>query len=144
MNRSSEARVIPIWTLVLTGCVVVGVLSAAMTRATLLWGLPVLAAGAVVALSAARAQSDSLHADGPYAVVRHPLYLGLLLMLAGAVVALGSLWGAAMLLPAVLVTVWRARAEENDLLRHYGDRYRHYQERVPFFLPRLGRKGGSR
>ena len=74
---------------------------------------------------------------GPYAPVRHPMYVGALIMTAGIPPALGSWWG---LLPAGLlvpVLVWRLTREEAFLaasLAGYGD----YRNRVRYRLvPRV-------
>ncbi|MBV9120322.1 MAG: isoprenylcysteine carboxylmethyltransferase family protein [Chloroflexi bacterium] len=53
--------------------------------------------------------------DGPYAIVRHPMYSGAVLLFAGTPTALGSWWGlaAAAVLGATLV--WRLLEEERVL-----------------------------
>jgi protein-S-isoprenylcysteine O-methyltransferase Ste14 len=54
---------------------------------------------------------------GPYAIVRHPMYLGLLLMILSTPLALGSYWA---ILPALLcipMNVFRIKGEEEVLLR---------------------------
>jgi protein-S-isoprenylcysteine O-methyltransferase Ste14 len=55
--------------------------------------------------------------SGPYAVVRHPMYLGVLLILLWTPVALGSYWAlpAFLLFPVGLAL--RIRDEESVLLR---------------------------
>ena len=55
---------------------------------------------------------------GPYAVVRHPMYLGIILMILFTPLALGSFWA---LLPALLcipLNVFRIRGEEEVLLKN--------------------------
>jgi protein-S-isoprenylcysteine O-methyltransferase Ste14 len=72
-----------------------------------------------------------------YAHVRHPLYLGWAL----------AFWAtptmtAGHLLFAVSMTVYMALAavvEERDLVAHFGQQYRQYQQRVGMFVPRWGR-----
>lgn len=73
-----------------------------------------------------------------YAHVRHPLYIGWAL----------AFWAtptmsAGHLLFAGVLTVYMGLAtlvEERDLIAHFGHQYEHYRQRVPRFLPRLGRK----
>jgi protein-S-isoprenylcysteine O-methyltransferase Ste14 len=55
---------------------------------------------------------------GPYAFMRHPMYLGALIMLSGVPLALGSYWGLLALLPMTLVIVWRLTEEEKYLARN--------------------------
>jgi len=52
---------------------------------------------------------------GPYAVVRHPMYLGALVFLVGTLLALGSLWTLLMTPVFLLVFVIRIRDEEKVL-----------------------------
>lgn len=78
---------------------------------------------------------------GLYKLVRHPLNLGFLL----AFWAIPTMtWGHALLALAftghILVSI---PLEERDLVRHFGDRYRRYRERVPSLLPWPGGAGGG-
>jgi protein-S-isoprenylcysteine O-methyltransferase Ste14 len=68
-------------------------------------------------------------ATGPYALVRHPMYVGALVMLVGVPLALGSLWGLIALLPMVLVLVARLLDEEKFLARNLAG-YCEYQSKV--------------
>lgn len=77
-----------------------------------------------------------LATDGPFAVVRHPLYFGALVYHVGATLALGDLLLALSTLVFVLpLLAYRAVAEERVLARAFGDEYRRYRERVPALLP---------
>ena len=68
--------------------------------------------------------------SGPYAVVRHPMYLGALGLFIGIPLALGS-WLTICLLPAVFATlIWRMVAEERILRRELPG-YVDYTYRVP-------------
>src|SRR5438876_3961879 len=76
-------------------------------------------------------QSDHcLKTDGFYRFVRHPSYLGALLAMAGwALVfrsSVGLLLTAAMFVPIIA----RIRAEEDFLVREFGEQYRAYQQRT--------------
>jgi protein-S-isoprenylcysteine O-methyltransferase Ste14 len=68
---------------------------------------------------------------GPYAVVRHPLYLGALLMCAGIPLSLGSLWallpGAAGAVTLVVRTVLEDKTLQKELegYQDYAHRVRH-------------------
>ncbi|WP_088225065.1 isoprenylcysteine carboxylmethyltransferase family protein [Desulfosporosinus sp. FKB] len=54
---------------------------------------------------------------GPYAVVRHPMYLGMLIMTLFTPLALGSYWAIIPFLLIIPWTVWRIKIEEETLLR---------------------------
>jgi protein-S-isoprenylcysteine O-methyltransferase Ste14 len=82
----------------------------------------------------ASAASSELVTNGPYALVRHPLYGGLLLAMLGSALAQSVLW----ILPLLLY--WRgfvssAQREEQLLIEQYSDQYRDYMRRTKMFVP---------
>jgi len=84
-------------------------------------------------------EGHTLKTDGPYAVVRHPMYLGIVLFHIGASLALQSpLLLAATALFVVPFTAIRIVAEEKVLRHAFGERYVRYAERVPALLPAIG------
>jgi protein-S-isoprenylcysteine O-methyltransferase Ste14 len=66
---------------------------------------------------------------GPYALVRHPMYVGALVMLVGVPLALGSLWGLLAIVPMTLVIVARLLDEEKFLAKNLAG-YSDYQGKV--------------
>jgi protein-S-isoprenylcysteine O-methyltransferase Ste14 len=70
---------------------------------------------------------------GPYALVRHPMYIGALVMLFGVPLALGSWWGLLTIALMVLVIVWRLLDEEDFLAERLAG-YSEYQNRVRYRL----------
>ena len=68
-------------------------------------------------------------ATGPYALVRHPMYIGALVMLVGVPLALGSLWGLIAIVPMVAVLVARLLDEEKFLAKNLAG-YEEYQVKV--------------
>jgi methanethiol S-methyltransferase len=73
-----------------------------------------------------------------YRLVRHPLMIGFLLAFwATPDMTAGRLLFATLGTAYILVGV---RFEERDLRRHLGEAYVHYEEQVPRFVPRLGRR----
>jgi protein-S-isoprenylcysteine O-methyltransferase Ste14 len=66
---------------------------------------------------------------GPYALVRHPMYIGALVMLVGVPLALGSLWGLVAIIPMTLVLIARLLDEEKFLTRNLAG-YSEYQSKV--------------
>ncbi|KPK00991.1 MAG: hypothetical protein AMS20_14440 [Gemmatimonas sp. SG8_28] len=74
-------------------------------------------------------EGQSVITTGPYAMVRHPMYLAVFVMLCASPVALGSYWA---LLPAAvtpLILILRIRDEEAMLLAALPE-YRSYVERT--------------
>lgn len=79
----------------------------------------------------------SLVADGPYSVMRHPLYAFTVLGLLGLGAQTGSILvaiGLAAFVGWPLMAV--ARHEEETLLATFGEAWRAYAARTPAFLPR--------
>ncbi len=70
---------------------------------------------------------------GPYALVRHPMYLGWSVAFSGVPLALGSWWGLLALFPIVPVIIWRLLDEETFLVRNLPG-YAEYQDRVRYRL----------
>lgn len=62
-------------------------------------------------------QEQQVITTGPYAVVRHPMYLGLLLMLLFSPLALGSYWAIIPSLLCIPSLVLRIKSEEEVLLQ---------------------------
>ena len=81
---------------------------------------------------------------GPYALVRHPLYVGGLFIGLGLTLAGGHwIWPTTFLLFYVRMYSGTIGCEEEQLERLFGDDFRVYRARVPRVLPRLlfGRSG---
>ncbi|HSQ94333.1 MAG TPA: isoprenylcysteine carboxylmethyltransferase family protein [Methanoregula sp.] len=72
-------------------------------------------------------------ATGPYAMVRHPMYLGASIMWLATPVALGSLWALPFFFLIPVILVWRILNEEEVLLRELPG-YREYVQTVRYRL----------
>jgi protein-S-isoprenylcysteine O-methyltransferase Ste14 len=70
---------------------------------------------------------------GPYAIVRHPMYLGAALLLLATPFALGSLWAIIWAIIAVGALVWRLLEEERYLSQHLAG-YDDYRRATPYRL----------
>jgi len=83
-----------------------------------------------------------LATQGPYALVRHPLYLGSFLAGTGLALAAGRWW----ITPLFMVLfVWLYRdtvaAEDEALRTRFGEPYERYRAAVPAVLPRVPTTG---
>lgn len=83
-------------------------------------------------------KNKELIVDGPYSVVRNPLYVFSFFGAAGAGAQSGSaIIAMATLLAAVVVFALVVRREEATLLRLMGEPYAAYMRRTPRFIPNL-------
>jgi len=127
-TRAAWLLVVPFFLLATPtwGGLVVGGLIAALGLAVRAW-----AAGTI-------RKDESLTTSGPYAVVRHPLYLGSFLI--GIGLALGGghwAWPAAVVVFFAIVYPPTVREEAERLTELFGHAYVRYAARVPALLPRL-------
>ena len=81
---------------------------------------------------------------GPYAFIRHPMYLGYWLLLLGVTLIFRT-WTPFVFLMICLPLSRRAQREEKALAEKFADEWRAYVARVPRFVPRalLGAKRGG-
>jgi protein-S-isoprenylcysteine O-methyltransferase Ste14 len=78
-------------------------------------------------------EGQQVISTGPYAIVRHPMYVGVLIMVVGTPLALGSWWGLLVVAVTVPVLIWRILDEE-ALLRRELPGYTDYTRQVRFRL----------
>ena len=101
--------------------------------ASLIFGTPVFR---IVPLTGPD-QREPLRTDRLYSIVRHPLMLCDIFWPLGLSLIFGSVIGI-LLTPVWMLIIWVLTfAEEEALVREYGDAYREYQSRVPRLFPRL-------
>jgi len=77
--------------------------------------------------------------EGPYAIIRHPLYVSYIFILAGISLILLTCW---LLIPTLLMIIGiypTAKAEEETLIEQFGEEYLEYKENVGMFFPRIKR-----
>lgn len=78
-------------------------------------------------------QGQQVISTGPYALVRHPMYLGMILLMISTPLALGSYWAFIPALALIPLLVVRAKNEE-DLLVNELPGYREYMQKTRYRL----------
>ena len=139
---ASRWRHVPVWPLAILVAVLLFdfvVADRGVVRPRHLWGLAILVPAlslwtlARVALGPAftgRAEARALVTSGPYARVRHPIYIAGELISAGTMIFIGQFWLLLLGVVAIPVQIWRARREERVLEAAFGDTYRAYRRRT--------------
>lgn len=79
-------------------------------------------------------EGHELVTDGPYAIVRHPIYLGMITILSGGALVVNSLLVLGLALGAAMLLFFHTALEEAMFEAHFGESYREYQRRVPRLL----------
>ena len=122
------------------GVVLTGVLMVALGQGVRIW-----AVRHIGTISRTRANRyGPLIADGPYALVRNPLYIGNLFIWVGFVVWSGLLWMVPVALAIFLLEYGAITGFEASLLgEKYPEDYPRYVAAVPAWLPRLANFGDA-
>jgi protein-S-isoprenylcysteine O-methyltransferase Ste14 len=125
-----------------TLALIVGTLVYFPGLALLLWGRLALGKMYFVSTSfGAQLYADhQLVRHGPYALVRHPMYVGLITAALGGLLIYQTWTTAAFAVCAPFVLL-RARREEQALAAEFGEQWQAYCRRVPAFFPHPKRKG---
>ena len=85
-----------------------------------------------------------LAVNGPYRMVRNPMYLSRFFLVFGALMFTGNAWpAAAFVVLYYFYMVNRVKREEVKLEQAFGDRYREYCRQVRAFLPLRVYSGGK-
>ena len=83
-------------------------------------------------------QGHELITQGPYALVRNPIYLGMFGLMVATGLAFSTWWAlVATILVFLVGNRVRVRAEEKLLREAFGAQFDDYARRVPAFFPRL-------
>jgi protein-S-isoprenylcysteine O-methyltransferase Ste14 len=75
--------------------------------------------------------------NGPYALVRHPIYSGFLLAMLGTALVHGELYGLLAFPLAALGWTLKLRMEESFMVQQFGSAYLDYKRRVKALVPFL-------
>ena len=84
--------------------------------------------------------NHSIILNGPYALIRHPLYLAYFVLFVGAfLISENWMIGAAGLAIIGMLMTFRRVREERFLIERFGDAYREYKAKTGAFIPRAGK-----
>lgn len=104
----------------------------------------ILTLGRQWAFAARLVEGHELVTDGPYRIVRNPIYTGLFGLAMATGIVLSEPWTIAVGAPLFLAgTTIRVRAEERLLRERFGPRYDEFARRVPALMPRIGARPGA-
>lgn len=124
--------------------ILVFALTARPTPLSVAIGLPIAIVGMLIRLYASGfvMKNKELATQGPYAVVRHPLYTGNIVLLVGFAVAGATWWG----LPLLALFFWfyyptAIEYEDRKLGSIFGDAWTRWAARTPALVPKLGNAG---
>lgn len=101
-------------------------------------GCAVVLAGVAIRAWAAGTihKAKKVSREGPYALVRHPLYLGSLLIALGFCLVIGDpINFAVVLILALAIYGPKVRAEEKEMGEKFGTEYDDYRREVPAVIP---------
>lgn len=109
-----------------------------------IFGIALILLGQIFRVSARGYKSEhfptggALIQDGPYSLVRNPMYLGILLIGLGIVLVLFKWWVVCIFLLIFIIRyVSLIFKEEKKLLATFSKDYRDYRSRVPLILPSM-------
>jgi len=80
-------------------------------------------------------ERHELRTDGPYGILRHPIYAGILGMLLGSAMLDGFGHWTLALIGGGLLVLLRVRSEERLMTEVFRDEYERYRRRVPALIP---------
>jgi protein-S-isoprenylcysteine O-methyltransferase Ste14 len=78
----------------------------------------------------------ALRTDGPYGLVRHPIYAAVILAAVGYTIAMGSWWTVVVLALLIVFFVAKSRWEDRLLREVHGDQWAAWARTTGALLPR--------
>lgn len=130
------------------GLVVLLVVFARPTRLSLGLGLAIICVGEALRFWAAGhlQKNEVLTTTGPYAYMKHPLYIGTILITMGFCIMADNIYilAAALLAFSFYYLPRKNKVEDERMRRLFGEAYADYAEKVPDYLPRLSPYGRNK
>ena len=130
------------------GLAVILVVFARPTPLSIGLGLAIISLGEALRFWAAGhiQKNEVLTTTGPYAHVKHPLYIGTILITIGFCIMAGNIYilAVALLVFSLYYLPYKNKGEEERMKRLFGGAYLDYAEKVPDYIPRLSHYGKSK
>lgn len=103
-----------------------------------LWGLMTMRSQFAVSsmFGAELYREHKLVTNGPFAIIRHPLYMGVFLSAIGALFVFKT-WSMVVFMPLSLVVIGRAEREEKLLEQEFEEEWKAYIAKVPKWFPKF-------
>jgi len=122
----------------LFGLTVIGVIFYFSGIGLYLWGLVTMRSqfAASNLIGAELYKEHKLVTNGPFAFVRHPLYVGVILTAVGALLLFRT-WAMVIFTPMSFFVIGRAEREEKLLEQEFGEVWKTYVSKVPKWFPKL-------
>lgn len=98
-----------------------------------IWGR--IALGSNWSADAVLKSGQTLISNGPYALVRHPIYSGITLGMIGSAIALGNVGGLLAVILILIFSFLRITYEESMMNEKFGNEWKEYAKRVKRFIP---------
>jgi len=120
------------------GLTVIGVIFYFSGIGLYLWGLGTMRSQFAVSnlFGAELYKEHELITNGPFAFVRHPLYVGVILTAIGALLLFRT-WATMIFMPMTFVVIGRAEREEKLLEQEFKDEWKFHVSKVPKWFPKL-------
>uniref|UniRef100_A0A7S4VU24 Protein-S-isoprenylcysteine O-methyltransferase n=1 Tax=Ditylum brightwellii TaxID=49249 RepID=A0A7S4VU24_9STRA len=77
-------------------------------------------------------KDQKLITTGPYAVVRHPMYMGIIPLFLSLPLVVGSVWPILPMMVCIVLMGIRTYSEEEFLIQTFGEEYQQYRTKVPY------------
>jgi protein-S-isoprenylcysteine O-methyltransferase Ste14 len=84
-------------------------------------------------------KNHTLAVTGPYARIRHPQYVGFVIVMVGFLLQWPTIITLIMFPILIVMYTHLAKIEEKEMLQEFGEPYRQYLDRTPWFWPRKKR-----
>ena len=79
----------------------------------------------------------SLETNGPYRIVRHPIYSGVIVFMVANAFLASNILIILFTIAILAVLYWETGKEEALLIARFGNEYREYMKRTPRFIPKM-------
>jgi protein-S-isoprenylcysteine O-methyltransferase Ste14 len=80
-------------------------------------------------------EGQTLITNGPYSIVRHPIYTGITLAIIGGAISVGDVGGLVAIILAIVFSLMRISKENALMKKTFGEKYDDYSKHVSAYIP---------